>query len=148
MLLPVYNIAPQAGNTFGVKHTGPEAETKAIMRLNYSSERREMIGSLNRGKTFSASHIEAIRAAAKNRAPMSDETRAKVSANSAKAQFYLVQRLDKSSFTSPDGVLVTSITLRTIPVVANFIGCAEKTVRRALKTNGVVKLTWQVIKLS
>jgi len=76
MLLPVYNVAPQAGNTrfaLGVKHTD---EIKAKMRLNYSSERREMIGSLNRGKTLSASHVEAIRAAAINRAPMSDETRA------------------------------------------------------------------------
>ena len=43
-LLPYYNIAPQAGNTFGVTHT---EETKLKMRINYSSERREAIGNLN-----------------------------------------------------------------------------------------------------
>lgn len=45
-LSPAYNVAPKAGNTFGVKHT---AETKALMSANYSSERREAIGALNRG---------------------------------------------------------------------------------------------------
>jgi len=63
------------------------------MRLNYSSERREANGSLNRGKKLSARTVEAIRLAALNRPPMSDETRAKVSANSAKAQLYAVSRL-------------------------------------------------------
>ena len=52
------------------------------MRLNYSSERRDKIGSLNRGKRLSPSTIEALRVAALKRGPMSDETRAKVSANS------------------------------------------------------------------
>ncbi len=144
MLLPVYNIAPQAGYTFGVKHTD---ETKAKMRLNYSSERRKIIGSLHRGKRLSASHIEAIRATAITRGPMSYETRAKVSANSAKAQIYLVKKLDQLSFASPEGVMVRSLTLRTIPVIASFLGCAEKTVRRALKINGVIKQTWQIINL-
>jgi group I intron endonuclease len=65
-LRPKYNIAPLAGNTFGFKHTD---DTKTAMRENYSSERREMIGSLNRGKKLSASTVEAIRLAALNRPP-------------------------------------------------------------------------------
>jgi group I intron endonuclease len=71
-LLPMYNIAPKVGNTLGVKHTN---ETKHKMKINYSSERREAIGALNRGKTLTPETVEAIRQAALNRAPISDETR-------------------------------------------------------------------------
>jgi len=81
-LKPIYNVSPNATNTLGVKHT--EA-AKLKMRLNYSSERREKIGALNRGKTLSATTIEAIRKAALAKEPMTDATRAKVSANSRKA---------------------------------------------------------------
>lgn len=135
-LQPIYNIAPQAGNTFGVRHT---EETKIGMRLNYSDERRAKIGSLNRGKILSASTIEAIRAAAFNRPSMSDDTRDKISANSAKAQVYSVSRVDNSLFLSTDNTKVSSLNLRTLPVVAQFIGCDEKTVRRALAKEGIVK---------
>lgn len=117
------------------------------MRDNYSSERREMIGSLNRGKTLSASTIEAIRLSALNRAPMSDEARAKVSANSAKAQLFTLSRVDGALFMSCNGEMVSSEVLRTLPVVAAAIGCDEKTVRRAMTSNGVVKKTWLVILL-
>lgn len=140
-LLPEYNIALQAGNTFGIKHT---EDTKKAMRTNYSSERREMIGSLNRGKKLSAGTIEAIRLAAMNRSPMSDATRAKVSNNSAKAQLYSVSRLDHSLFMSVKGIMVYSEILRTLPVVASFIGCDEKTVRRAMAQDGIVKKVWLV----
>ena len=81
-LQPEYNIAQKAGNTFGVKHT---PETLALLRVNYSSERREQIGALNRGKNLSSATIYAIRVAALARLPMTDATRELVSANSAKA---------------------------------------------------------------
>ena len=129
ILRPKYNIAQQAGNAFGVKHTDV---TKAIMREFYSSLapglRRETIGSLNRGKKLPASTVEVIRQAALNRAPISDDTRAKVSANSAKAQLYSVSRVDGTSFLSTDNKVVYSDVLRTLPVVASVIGCDEKTV--------------------
>lgn len=67
VLLPKYNVAEKAGNPFGVKHT---AETRAAMKLNYSKERRETIGALNRGKKLSPATVELIRTAALNRAPM------------------------------------------------------------------------------
>jgi group I intron endonuclease len=136
-----YNIAPLAGNTAGVLHT---EQTKADMRKNYSDERREMIGSLNPGKTLSPETIEAIRLASLNRSPMSDDTRALVSANSAKAQLYSLSRVDGTSFSSAGGEVVFSEVLRTLPVVAGVIGCGEKTVRRAMASNGIVKNTWQV----
>lgn len=83
-LQPEYNIAPTAGNTFGVKHT---EQTKEMMRLNYSSERRESIGALNRGKNLSPATIEKIREAAIKRGPLSVESRARVSANSGVAYY-------------------------------------------------------------
>lgn len=129
LLLPEYNIAQQAGNTFGVTHT---EDTKLKMRINYSSERREAIGSLNRGKKLSPSTVERIRAAVLARPPMSSDTRAKVSANSTVANLYVVSRVDNSLL--PDGS--HSITIRTIPAVAEYYYCNEKTVRRALTGSG------------
>ena len=49
-LLPNYNILTEAGSSFGYKHT---EITRIKMKANYSEERREAIGNLNKGKTFS-----------------------------------------------------------------------------------------------
>lgn len=73
-LAPDYNIAPQAGNSFGYKHT---EETKLNMKENYSYERRERIGSLNRGKRLSPETVVQMRESALSRKPMSEETRKK-----------------------------------------------------------------------
>ena len=70
-LKPTYNISPNATNTLGVRHTDV---TKALMRLNYSSERREQIRALNRGKILSVTTVEAMRTAALAKAPMTDAT--------------------------------------------------------------------------
>ena len=144
MLAPKYNIAPKAGNTFGVLHT---EDTKQHLRAVYSTERREMIGSLNRGKNLSASTKELIRAASLNRPPMTEETRALVSSKSSVALLLSVSRVDGGSFLSPEGQTVSEVVLRTIPVLAKFIGCNERTVRRALKANNIVKSTWKVVSL-
>jgi group I intron endonuclease len=140
-LTPIYNIALNASNTLGVKHT--EA-TKTKMRLNYSSERRERIGALNRGKPLSASTIESIRVAALNRSPVIEAIRGKISANSTLANMYSVTRLDGTAFS--DGIIIKEV--RTIPNVAKLLDCNERTVRRALKVKGIVKGTWLVKLLS
>ena len=132
-----YNIAREAGNTLGVTHT--EAQREA-MRANYSQARRDAIGALNRGKKLRPETVELMRAAALSRQPMSDESRAKVSANSAKALLLELSMVDGSAL--PDGT--TSIVLRTVPVVAEYCNCNEKTVRRALKGNGIIKGKWIV----
>lgn len=72
LVKPEYNLAPQAGNTFGYRHT---EDTKARMKANYSSERREAAGNLNRGTKLSPEVVEKIRQAALNRPPMSEGTR-------------------------------------------------------------------------
>lgn len=140
-LRPIYNIAPEAGNTLGVKHT---EETKTKMKLNYSSERREAIRALNRGKNLSADTVEAIRKAALNRSPMTEDTRKKISDNSKVRKSYLITRVDNNPFLSSDGQMVQSLTLRTLNVVRNYLDCNEKTVRRALTTNGIVKKEWHI----
>lgn len=140
ILKPEYNISQYAGNTLGLKHT---EVTKTKMKLNYSSERREAIGSLNRGKKFSSSTIGLIRQAALNRPPMSLKTRNKVSANSSIAQLFNVSMVKGTPLTKGD----MSIVLRTISAVASYCNCGEKTVRRALKSNGVIKGTYLVVKL-
>lgn len=76
---------------------------------------------------------------------MTEETRALVSANSSKALLLSVSRVDGGSFLSAEGKTVSELVLRTIPVTAKFIGCGEKTVRRALKSNNIVKSTWKVV---
>lgn len=47
---PAYNILLSAFNSLGYKHL---EETKTKIKLNYSNERKEKIGSLNRNKTLS-----------------------------------------------------------------------------------------------
>ncbi len=134
-LRPVYNIAPKAANTLGVKHT---EETKLKMRLYYSSERREKIGALNRGKPLSPFFIESIRKAALNRNTMTEATKKKISANSKVANLYSVTRLvaeQETAFSEGEKIQI----VRTIPNVAKLLGCSYKTVQRALKINGVVK---------
>lgn len=145
-LKPIYNIAPIAGNTLGVKHSDA---TRAKMKLNYSSERREAIGALNRGKTFSDSTIKLMRLKALARGPHSEETLAKISVNSTTANLYsitLLPAVDQASHTGWAGDDNTSFPdygtgkeVRTINKVAELLGCSEKTIRRALKTNGIVR---------
>lgn len=132
-----YNIALEAGNTLGVRHT---EEQIAAMRANYSQARRDAVGALNRGKKLPPSTIELMRAAALSRFPMSEESRAKVSANSAKATLFELSMLDGS--TLPGGT--SSIVLRTINTVADYCNCNEKTVRRAIKGNGTIKGIWLI----
>lgn len=118
-------------------------KAKAHMKDIYSDARREAIGALNRGKTFSPETIARLSAAALLRAPMTPETKALVSLNSAKAELFEVRLLDGSSLTNE----CTSIILRTIPTVANYVSCHEKTVRKALTGNGIIRGKWLIKRL-
>lgn len=57
-LLPNYNILTEAGSSFGYKHTELD---RIKMKTNYSLERSELIGSLNRNKKLPKEVIEKIR---------------------------------------------------------------------------------------
>lgn len=111
LLKPVYNKAPLAGNTLGFRHT---EETKLKLRRGYSEKRREEIGSLNRGKKLSAITKDLMKQKALERKPFSAETRELISANSAKAKWYTISKLDGSS----------TVTLRTIAIASNYCGCS------------------------
>lgn len=126
-LRPEYNIAQQAGNTFGVLHT---ETTKESMRFKYSNERRKRIGALNLNKIFSFNTIELMRRAALNRAPHSNATKKKLSINSAKALLFEVSRVNGTNLNNGS----MSIVLRTIKTVAQYCNCSERTVRRATTT--------------
>lgn len=113
------------------------------MRINYSSKRREANESLNRGKKLSSTTVELIRAAALARPPISPNTRARVSANSTVVNLFVVSRVDNTVL--PEGS--HSITLRTIPAVAEYCYCSYKIVlaqARALAGTGIIKKIWQV----
>jgi len=133
LLLPNYNILTEAGSSFGYKHTEVDRQK---MKYLYSDTRREMIGSLNRGKKLSSETIEKIREKALNRPPMSDETKKKCIAHTRP-----VAERPRSNERSV-GARVVLYNLNgtvygeyfTILDAAKSINCDEKTIRRALKT--------------
>ena len=124
LLLPNYNILTEAGSSFGYKHTEVDRQK---MKDIYTNERRELIGSLNKGKKLSSETIEKIREKALNRPPMSDETKQKCISNTRPLVLY-----------NKNGTVYGEYS--TILDAAKAINCNEKTIRRALKTEkGLVK---------
>jgi len=129
LLLPNYNILTEAGSSFGYKHTEID---RLKMKEIFTDERREQIGSLNRGKTLSPEIIEKMREKALNRAPVSEETRLKCVANTRPVILYNL-----------DGTVYGQYS--TITDAAKAINCNEKTLRRALTTEKkLVKKQWTI----
>jgi group I intron endonuclease len=124
LLLPNYNILTEAGSNFGYKHTEIDRQK---MKDMFSDARREMIGSLNRGKKLSPETIEKMREKALNRPPMSEETKKKCIANTRPVVLYNLNGTVYGEYS-------------TILDAAKSINCGEKTIRKALKTEkGLVK---------
>lgn len=117
-LLPNYNILTEAGSSFGYKHTEID---RIKMKEIYSDERRERIGSFNRGKNLSPETIEKIREKALNRPPMSDETKLKCISHTRPVILYNLNGTVYGKYS-------------TILEASEAIKCSEKTIRRALKT--------------
>lgn len=118
LLLPNYNILTEAGSSFGYKHTEVDRQK---MIDNYSQERREKIGNLNRGRKLSEDTIQKIREKALNRLPMSDEIRQKCITHTRPVILYNLNGTIYGKYS-------------TILNAANAINCNEKTLRRALQT--------------
>lgn len=69
---------------------------------------------------------------------MSDDTRAKISKNATNVNYYTVSLVEGSAF--PDGTF--SVIKRTTAAVAEFCGgCSERTIRRAVSNDKIVKGT-------
>jgi group I intron endonuclease len=133
LLLPNYNILTEAGSSFGYKHTEVDRQK---MKDSFNDVRREMIGSLNRGKKFSPETIDKMRQKALNRPPMSDRTKNKCITNTRPVVLYNLNGTVYGEYS-------------TILDAARSINCGEKTIRRAFKTEkGLVKKQWVVKDLS
>lgn len=117
-LVPNYNILTEAGSSFGYKHTEIDRQK---MKDIYTDARREMIGSLNRGKKFSPETIEKLRQKALARPPMSEKTKEKCITNTRPVVLY---NLDRTVYGKYSTILEAS----------KAISCNEKTIRRALQT--------------
>jgi group I intron endonuclease len=133
-LLPNYNILTEAGNSFGYKHT---EITRIKMRVNYSLERREKIGNLNKNKQLSPETIEKIRSSALNRkkAVYSEEALKNMKKKSIPV---IVYNLDKTVYGEFPSIMEAAKNLK----------CGDKTIRKAL--NGEIKFLkrkW-IVKLS
>jgi group I intron endonuclease len=119
-LLPNYNILTEAGSSFGYKHN---ETTRLNMKTNYSEERRLAIGSLNRGKIFSPSTIEAMKQSALNRIkPIYSEEGIQNMKKNSKA--ILVYNMDYTVYGE----------FPSITEASKSLGCSQKTLYRALQT--------------
>lgn len=111
---PEYNIAPLATNSTGWKHS---EESKQKMIQNYSEERRQRVGEINKGKTLSEDTRNLIREAALQRKPMSMESRLKCAVN-----------VRPITITNLDGTNLQSSFANSIVEAAKVIECSEKTI--------------------
>lgn len=130
-LLPNYNILTEAGSSFGYKHS---EITRINMKANYSEERRMTIGNLNRDKSFSPVIIENMRQAALSRSKViySNEAILNMKKNSKAILVYNFDYTVYGEFPS-------------ITEAAKTLGCDQKTIRRALKTNKkILRRRWIV----
>ena len=121
-LKPEYNIVLQATNFVGWKHSD---ESIKKMRENYSEERRQRVAKINKGKTLSEETRKLLREAALQRKPMSLESRLKC-----------VSNVRPVTITNLDGTNL--INFSNVVEASKAIGCSEKTVRRALNSNGLL----------
>ena len=130
-LLPDYNIATEAGNTFGYKHT---EMTRLKMVENYNPERRLWIGNLNRNKPMSEQHKENLRKAALIRVKpiYSEEALANMRKSSKPI---IVYNLDKTVYGKFPSITAGALSLR----------CSVKTIYRAMNTpKKILKRRWIV----
>jgi hypothetical protein len=119
-LLPNYNILTEAGNSFGYKHT---ELSRIKMITSYSNNRRDKIGSLNKGKRLSEETIEKMRQWALNRDKLiySEEG---LSNMKKKSKPIILYNLDRIVFGKNTSIAET----------ARSINCDQKTIIRVSKT--------------
>jgi group I intron endonuclease len=127
-MCPEYNIAPLATNSAGWKHS---EESIQKMIQNYSKERRTRVGEINKGKTLSEETRNLMREAALQRKSMSIESRLKCAVNGRPITITNLDGTNLQNFSS-------------IVEAAKVIECSEKTIRRALESNGIIKRKYLV----
>src|SRR5271156_4527389 len=103
-LLPNYNILTEAGSSFGYKHS---ELTRIKMKTNYSDERRERIGNLNKNKKLSEATILLLKEKALNKEKLvySEQAMANMKKNS---KSIIVYNLDKTIYGKYDSIVDTA----------------------------------------
>lgn len=101
------------------------------MRKNYSEERRQRVGNINKGKKLSQETRELIRKVALVRKPLSTESRMKCAVNTCPI-----------TITNIDGS--NSMKFLSIKKANIAISCSEKTIQRALNNNSTIKKRYVV----
>jgi len=130
-LLPNYNIVTEAGSSFGYKHT---EMTRIFMKANYSQERRDMIGNLNKNKKLSKETIELVREKALSRGKIVHSERAILNMKKASKPI-LVYNLDYTVYGKYPSIVET----------AKNLNCSVKTVWRSLRSpTKLLKRRWIV----
>ena|ERR1700712_3879822 len=119
-LLPNYNILTEAGSSFGYKHT---EITRILMKANYSEERRDMIGNLNKGKKLSKKTIELIKEKALTREKVIHSEQAILNMKKA-SKSIIVYNLDHTVYGE----------YPSITDAAKNLNCSIKTVSRSLNS--------------
>lgn len=115
---PEYNVIQDAINTYGWHHT---EETRIKISLNYSEERKIMIGNFNKDKNLKESTKKKLSDIAKNRPIISLDTRLKCITKSHPIAIYDIQENTIDYYSSiKDG--------------AKAINCNEKTIHRVLNS--------------
>jgi group I intron endonuclease len=120
-LLPNYNILTEAGSSFGYKHTELD---RIKMKTNYSSYRRELIGSLNKGKNLSEETKNKMREIALMRKKITFSNQALLNMKK-KSKSIILYNLDRTIFGEYPSIVEA----------AKSINCCVKTIIRALKTD-------------
>jgi group I intron endonuclease len=131
-LLPNYNILTEAGSSFGYKHT---EIARIKMKTNYSQNRRDLIGNLNRGNKLSEETKEKIRQKSLSRInpTYTEQGIINITKKSKPVILYNKDNTVYGEFSS-------------IVNAANFIRCNEKTIIRALKSESKLLLRRWIVK--
>ena len=130
-LLPNYNILTEAGSSFGYKHT---EMTRIKMKANYSEERRNSIGNLNKKKFFSKDTIKLMKERALKRKKLEYSEQGILNMKKASRPI-IVYNLDNTVYGKYPSIVET----------AKNLNCSVKTVSRSLKSsNNLLKKHWIV----
>ena len=130
-LLPNYNILTEAGSSFGYKHT---EMTRIKMKANYSEERRNSIGNLNKKKFFSKDTIKLMKERALKRKKLEYSEQGILNMKKASRPI-IVYNLDNTVYGKYPSIVET----------AKVLNCSVKTVSRSLNSsNNLLKKRWIV----
>jgi group I intron endonuclease len=126
-LLPNYNILTEAGSSFGYKHT---EISRIKIKSAYSDERREAIGNLNKGKTFTEE--------TKNK--MSKSFLSRVKPTFSEKSLSNMRKNSKPIILYNINNNTVYGEFNSITEAASHINCNEKTIRRSLQTDKKILL--------